>query len=144
MQQQQWHWLLDYCTTCMIVDKAGQDHHWNKPNLTANTPPNLNLDLYIIRAQRQNTCFLTCAPVVRAALRPGVLLAPNEDSNQPAHLCSLIRVFVACIRTFSSLAILNAPSEDFDETDQNLHWPHMSKGTFPGVAVHNRSIWLAL
>ena len=38
---------------------------------------------------------------------------PNEDSNQPAHPRSLIRVFV--VRNFASLAMQNASSDDSDQ-----------------------------
>ena len=69
--------------------------------------------------------------------------APNEDSNQLAHPSSLIRVFVFRIKTFSSLAIQNAPSEGFDQTarkaqsDLNPHLAHICEGIFFDVETHS-------
>ena len=42
--------------------------------------------------------------------------APNEDTDQPAHPRSLIRVFVVRMKKPCFLAIQNAPNEDSDQT----------------------------
>ena len=38
-----------------------------------------------------------------------LICASNKDSNQPVHLCSLIRVSFVSLRNFAFLAIQNAP-----------------------------------
>ena len=59
-------------------------------------------------AQSEETYILTCTP--------------NENSDQPAHPRSLIRVFFVCLKknpkNLVSLAIQNAPNEDSDQTAQ--------------------------
>ena len=50
---------------------------------------------------------------------PNATCAPNEDSNQPAHPRSPIRVFVVCMKTLHPFAIQNAPSEG---SDQTMRW----------------------
>ena len=63
---------------------------------------------------------------------------PNKDSNQPAHLCSLISHL--CLQLETALrAIHNAPSDDSDQTgnkqsDLNLCWARMFKDKFSDVA----------
>ena len=57
-----------------------------------------------IYPQRQATYLLTCAP--------------NEDSNQPAHPRSLIRIFVARVKKLCILIYQNAPFKDSDRTAQ--------------------------
>ena len=52
--------------------------------------------------QREKTYLLTCVP--------------NEDSNQPAHARSLIKVFVVRLKTLSLFIVYNTPSEDFYQT----------------------------
>ena len=73
------------------------------------TYKHIHTNIYIVTAQhlsyniRKNT-FLTCAS--------------NKDSNQPAHLRSLIRVFIACIMKLHILGYPNVLSEDTDLTAQ--------------------------
>ena len=74
-------------------------------------------------------------------LRPG---APSEDSNQPAHPRSLIRVFV--VRLWKLCLIANQKCTQWRfwsdcanaQSDLNLRWAHMSKsrGTLSGVKAH--------
>ena len=65
--------------------------------------------------------------------------APNEDSDQPAHPCSLIRVFFVRMKKLCILEIQNALSEDSDaQSDLNLRWAHMSEGTFSDVIAELR------
>ena len=80
-----------------------------------------------IRPQCEKTCLLTCAP--------------SEDSNQPAHSRSLIRVFVVRVK---KLCILGYPKcfqwrfwSDYvnAQADLSPRWAHMSEGTFSGTAA---------
>ena len=90
------------------------------------------------RPQREKTYFLTCAP--------------NEDSNQPAHLRSLIRVFVfrmkkLCILGYPKSAHWRFWSDCANvQADLNLRWAHRSDGTFPDDAIQiyspDRLAWL--
>ena len=78
--------------------------------------------------KREKTYLITCAP--------------NEDSNQPAHPRSLIRVFAVrmtklCILGYPTCAKWRFWSACANaQADLNLHWAHLSKGTFSDVAVH--------
>ena len=52
---------------------------------------------------------------------------PKEDSNYPAPLCGLIRVFIVRMKKFSILGYPKCASEDSDQTartqvDLNLRW----------------------
>ena len=55
---------------------------------------------------------------------------PNEDSNQPAHARSLIRVFVVGMKNFASLAIRKCAQWRFwsdcanAQADMNFRWAH--------------------
>ena len=51
--------------------------------------------------------------------------APREDSNQPGHPPSLIRVFAVCMKILGSLAIHWAHSEYSDQADLSLCWAHI-------------------
>ena len=56
--------------------------------------------------------------------------APSEDSDQPGHPPSLIKVFTVCMKKLGSLATHWAHSEDSDKTGQmprsilSLRWAH--------------------
>ena len=77
--------------------------------------------------QREKMYLLTCES--------------NEDSNQPAHLCSLISV--SRMKKFCILGYPNCAQRKFCSDCTNaqaaLTFPkaHMSEGTFADVAVHN-------
>ena len=57
--------------------------------------------------------------------------APYKDSNQFAQLCSLIKIFIFCMK---QLDCANA------QADLNLPWARMLEGTFPDIAAHFLSI----
>ena len=77
--------------------------------------------------QRQTTYLLTCAP--------------NENSDQPAHPRSLIRVFAVhrkklWIIGYPLCALWRFLSDCANaQADLNLPWAHMSEGTFSDVAA---------
>ena len=52
--------------------------------------------------------------------KPTLTYAPNEDSNQPAHPRSPIKVFDVRMKKFYSLGFQNVLSEDSDQTVQIL------------------------
>ena len=68
--------------------------------------------------------------------------ALNEDSNQPAHLRSLIRVFEAHMKLLCVLGYPKCAQWIFRsdcasaQSDLNLLWTHMSAGTFSDDLVH--------
>ena len=61
--------------------------------------------------------------------------APNRNSNQPDHPCSLIRVFVVCTKKLCILGYPKCAQWKFwsdcvkMQANLNLCWAHMSKGT---------------
>ena len=66
--------------------------------------------------------------------------APNENWNQSAHRRSLIWASLSALRSFTLLAIQNAPSEDSDQpahaqADLNIRWAHMSESTISDVVA---------
>ena len=64
--------------------------------------------------------------------------ASNEESNQPAHPCSLIRVFVVRMKKLWILDYTKCAQwrfwsdcvDAFAQSDQNLHWAKMYQGTY--------------
>ena len=70
--------------------------------------------------------------------------APSDDSNQPANPRGLIRLFVARIRKFASLAIQNAPSVDSDQIAwmRKLIWI-LARCACPKIGFRTlRFVWL--
>ena len=67
--------------------------------------------------------------------------APNEDSNQPAHPRSLIRIFI--VRMTKLCIICNPKCVQWRfwsdcanaQADLNLRWTHISESMFPDVAA---------
>ena len=83
------------------------------------------------KQQRQNTCLLA--------------YATNEDSNQPVHSRSLIRIFYVRMKNFCILSYSKCAKWRFwsdcakAQADLNLRWARMSEGagcTFFDVKVH--------
>ena len=68
--------------------------------------------------------------------------AHKEDSNQSAHLRSLIKAFAVRIMTLCIIGYLKCGQWRFwsdcadAQFDLNRHWAHMLKGTFSHVVVH--------
>ena len=69
-----------------------------------------------------------------------MIYAPNEDSNQPVHMCSLIGVFVIRTKILHfrlskmrpvkiQISLRNA------QADLNLLWAHFFEGTFSAVTA---------
>ena len=84
--------------------------------------------MWLFDAQHQKTYLRTWAPI--------------EDTNQPAHPCCLIRIFVV---SMEKLGILGYPKYALwrfwsdrvnAQADLNLRWAHMFEGTFSDVAVY--------
>ena len=77
-----------------------------------------------------------------------LISAPNEDSNQPAHPCSLTRVFdirlkKLCILVYPNCAQWRCWSDCANaQADLNLRWAHRSEGTFSDVAAHMCSLFV--
>ena len=82
----------------------------------------------ICEPQLEKTYLLTCAP--------------NEDTNQPAHLCCLIRYFVVRMKKPCILCFPNCAQRRFwsdcanAQSDLNLRWAHISESTFSDVVDH--------
>ena len=86
-----------------------------------------SVGIYVYETQSESTYLLTCAS--------------NEDSDQPPHLHSLVRVFVVRMKKHCILRYLNkGPGEDSDcvntQADLNPRWAHTSERTFSVCAVH--------
>ena len=70
------------------------------------------------------------------------LHVPNEDSNQPTCLHSLIRVFIFSMKKLCICGYPNASGEDSDQkclnrqADLNLCWVHMSEGIFSDIDLY--------
>ena len=75
--------------------------------------------------QHEKTYFLIC-----------VL---SKDSNQPAPLCCLIRVFDAAWRNFTSLAIQNVPIEESDQPACGAHVRRYIMGTNKVLFQQNKN-----
>ena len=68
-----------------------------------------------------------------------MICAPSEDSDQPGHPHSLIRVFAVRMKKHWALNyLLSAHSEDSDQTGRMLHWAHRSFYWFCHAAAHMR------
>ena len=67
--------------------------------------------------------------------------APNKDSNQPVHLCRLVRLFVVHMKKLCIFAIQNVPSEDSDYADLNLCWVHMSGNVILLISDIYHALW---
>ena len=69
----------------------------------------------------------------------------SEDSDQTAHLRSLIRIFTGRNLDSRGYKVSSCGQRRLcsdcaeAQTDLNLHWAHMTKGTFSNVAAHIRS-----
>ena len=72
--------------------------------------------------------------------------APNEDSNQPAHPRSLIRVFVIRMKIRCTFGYPKCAQWKFwsacanAQADLNFRWAHMSEGTFSYLAAPKRML----
>ena len=70
------------------------------------------------------------------------LRVPKEDSNKPADLCSLIRVFIVrmnklCITGYPKCAQWRFWSECTNpQADLNFRWVHMYEGTFSNIVAY--------
>ena len=64
----------------------------------------------------------------------------NGDLNEPAHLHSLIRVFVVCMKKLCIVGI-NVPSEDFDQTAQMCRLIWIIAGHIC-LKLHFLTLWL--
>ena len=67
--------------------------------------------------------------------------ALSKDSDQPAHLLSLIRIFIRCILASHGCKVLKVVNEELSDcpdvrADLSLLWAHMSEGTFSDVVAH--------
>ena len=71
-----------------------------------------------------------------------LVCVPREDSNQPAHLCSLIRVFAGRFNDSKVLIILHTDMEGFESdcveahADLSLHLLDMPSCTFRCAPAH--------
>ena len=69
--------------------------------------------------------------------------APSEDSNQPAHPHSLLRVFVVCMKKLCILGYPKCAQWRFRsdctnaQSDLNLRWAHMSESRFSDCSSDN-------
>ena len=72
------------------------------------------------------------------------MCAPSEDSDQPAHSRSLIRIFTVRILhsqgcKVSSCGQRRLKSDCADaQADLSLRWAHMREGTFTHVVTHSK------
>ena len=69
------------------------------------------------------------------------ICAPSEDSDQPAHSRSLIRIFIRRILGSKHAKFLHAVNEDWSDcadaqSDQSLRWAHKSEGTYSHGSAH--------
>ena len=132
-QIQRWNCPLDKLSDEMVIVKeirifvtfapnvpcgySLESLHWGSYNYT--NPQD------IFEPEHEKTCPLTCAP--------------NEDSDQPAHPHSLIRVFVVCEKTLCSLCYRKCAQWRVwsdcanAQADLNLRSAHMSEGVFSNV-----------
>ena len=90
-------------------------------------------EVILLEPQRQKAYFQTCAP--------------SEDSNQPAHSRSLIRIFIGrfldsqwCKVYLSGQWRLWSDCANA-QADLSLRWAHMSEGTVSHVAACLISMW---
>ena len=67
--------------------------------------------------------------------------SPNEDSNQPAHPRSLIRVFIVRMMKLHSRPSKNAPSENYDQTARmrRLIWIFTVRARMMCIFLHRGS-----
>ena len=90
---------------------------------------------------------LNCFKAAKVLYEPNVrkyllTCAPNEDSNQPAHPRSLIRVFVVHKKILWILGYPKRAQRRFwsdcanAQADLNLRWAHMCECTFSDVVAH--------
>ena len=71
-----------------------------------------------------------------------LLMWPNEDSNQPVHPGSLIRVVIVSMKTLCIFGYPKCTQQRFRsdcafaQSDLNLCWVHMSEDMFSDIAAH--------
>ena len=78
-----------------------------------------NISMPSFKLQSQKSYLQTCVP--------------NEDSDQPAHFCSLIRIFTGCIldSQVCSLYMWSIKTLKTDaQADSSLLWDHVRKYVF--------------
>ena len=71
--------------------------------------------------------------------------APSEDSDQPAHSHSLIRIFIGCVLHSQGCEVPSCKQRrlwsDCTDADLNLRWAHVSRYAFSRVRSKHFDKW---